>query len=280
MPFHQYFRRSTGYSNTSSNVPGVQRRDFKLKGFLTIKVRTVNNVFCCRPHTGAARLRRPAWRRPEMDRRLSRLADAVLQPGFVGTEPPDWVRRRLAEGLGSVVLYARNIVDPEQVAALTAALTAESPDVLIAIDEEAGDVTRVEAHRGSSRPGNLALGAADDVDLTAAVARHLGEELARARHHAELRPGRRRQLQPEQPGDRRTRIRRRAGSRRPAHRGLDPRPAVGRRGRLRQALPRARRHRRRLAPRRADDPGRPGPRWTPASCRPFGPRSTPASRRS
>jgi beta-N-acetylhexosaminidase len=35
----------------------------------------------------------------------------------------------------------------------------------------------VEAHRGSSRPGNLALGAADDVDLTAAVARHLGEEL-------------------------------------------------------------------------------------------------------
>ena len=112
-----------------------------------------------------------------MDRRLSRLADAVLQPGFVGTEPPEWLRRRLGEGLGSVVLYARNIVDPDQVAALNAALTAESPNILIAIDEEAGDVTRVEAHRGSSRPGNLALGAADDVDLTAAVARHLGEEL-------------------------------------------------------------------------------------------------------
>jgi beta-N-acetylhexosaminidase len=112
-----------------------------------------------------------------MDRRLSRLADAVLQPGFVGTEPPEWLRRRLGEGLGSVVLYARNIVDPDQVAALNAALAAESPNILIAIDEEAGDVTRVEAHRGSSRPGNLALGAADDVDLTAAVARHLGEEL-------------------------------------------------------------------------------------------------------
>jgi beta-N-acetylhexosaminidase len=112
-----------------------------------------------------------------MDRRLSQLADAVLQPGFVGTEPPDWVRRRLAEGLGSVVLYARNIVDAGQVTALTAALTAESPQVLIAIDEEAGDVTRIEAGQGSSRPGNLALGAADDVDLTAAVARHLGSEL-------------------------------------------------------------------------------------------------------
>jgi beta-N-acetylhexosaminidase len=112
-----------------------------------------------------------------MDRRLSRLADAVLQPGFVGVEPPEWVRRRLAEGLGSVVLYARNIVDTEQLTALCAALTAEAPGVIIAIDEEAGDVTRVEASRGSSRPGNLALGAADDVELTTAVARHLGEEL-------------------------------------------------------------------------------------------------------
>lgn len=112
-----------------------------------------------------------------MDRRLSRLADAVLQPGFVGVEPPDWVRRRLGEGLGSVVLYARNIVDADQVTGLCAALSAESPDVIIAIDEEAGDVTRVEASRGSSRPGNLALGAADDLELTTAVARHLGEEL-------------------------------------------------------------------------------------------------------
>jgi len=74
-----------------------------------------------------------------MDQHLSRLADAVLQPGFVGTAPPDWLRRRLAEGLGSVVLYARNIDNPEQVAALTAALRAESPDVLVCVDEEAGN---------------------------------------------------------------------------------------------------------------------------------------------
>ncbi len=86
-----------------------------------------------------------------------------------------------------------------------------------------------------------------------------GQGTPRARHHPQLRPGRRRQLQSEQPGDRRTRIRVRTGSRRPAHRGLDPRPAVGRCGRLRQALSRAWGHRRRLASRRADDPGRPGP---------------------
>jgi beta-N-acetylhexosaminidase len=113
-----------------------------------------------------------------MDRRLAGLADAVLQPGFDGTTPPDWIRRRLSDGLGSLVLYARNIRDAEQVVSLTGALRAESDDVIIAIDEEAGDVTRVEVRTGSSRPGNLALGAADDIELTEAVAHHLGHELS------------------------------------------------------------------------------------------------------
>ncbi|MEK8106730.1 glycoside hydrolase family 3 N-terminal domain-containing protein [Micromonospora sp. M12] len=60
--------------------------------------------------------------------------------------------RWLGEGLGSVVLFARNVVDTEQVAALTATLRAERPDVIVAIDEEAGDVTRLESAHGSSRP--------------------------------------------------------------------------------------------------------------------------------
>ncbi|GIF70279.1 hydrolase [Asanoa ishikariensis] len=109
---------------------------------------------------------------------LLRLAATVLQPGFVGTTPPDWVRRWLGEGLGGVALFARNVRDPEQIAALTAALRAERADVLIALDEEAGDVTRFESRTGSSRPGNLALGAVDDLALTEEVARDLGRELA------------------------------------------------------------------------------------------------------
>ncbi|MGN9813062.1 glycoside hydrolase family 3 protein [Micromonospora sp. BQ11] len=109
---------------------------------------------------------------------LASLAAAVLQPGFVGTTPPPWVCRWLGEGLGSVVLFARNVVDPAQVAALTATLRAERPDVIVAIDEEAGDVTRIESARGSSRPGNLALGAIDDPALTEEVARDLGTDLA------------------------------------------------------------------------------------------------------
>ncbi|WP_341720266.1 glycoside hydrolase family 3 N-terminal domain-containing protein [Micromonospora sp. FIMYZ51] len=111
---------------------------------------------------------------------LAGLAAAVLQPGFVGTAPPPWICRWLGAGLGSVVLFSRNVVDPAQVAALTAALRAERPDVIVAIDEEAGDVTRIESGRGSSRPGNLALGAVDDPVLTEEVARDLGGELAAA----------------------------------------------------------------------------------------------------
>ncbi|CAM5410008.1 glycoside hydrolase family 3 protein [Streptomyces abikoensis] len=110
--------------------------------------------------------------------RLGRLSHAVLQPGFEGTTAPDWVRRRIAEdGLASVVLFGRNIAGPEQVARLTAQLRAENPDLIIAIDEEAGDVTRLEAWTGASRPGNLALGAVDDTALTESVARDIGREL-------------------------------------------------------------------------------------------------------
>ncbi|WUH91083.1 glycoside hydrolase family 3 protein [Streptomyces sp. NBC_00433] len=109
---------------------------------------------------------------------LVRDALTVLQPGFVGTTAPEWLLRQLAEGLGAVALFARNIESPEQLAALTAQLRAVRPDVLVAADEEGGDVTRLEARGGSSFPGNLALGAVDDVKLTRAVAAELGRRLA------------------------------------------------------------------------------------------------------
>ncbi|KQX13896.1 sugar hydrolase [Streptomyces sp. Root431] len=109
---------------------------------------------------------------------LTRDALTVLQPGFVGTTAPDWLRRHIGEGLSSVGLFGRNIVSPEQLAALTAQLRAERDDVLVAIDEEGGDVTRLEVKQGSSFPGSYALGSVDDVELTRAVARELGRRLA------------------------------------------------------------------------------------------------------
>ncbi|MYR59196.1 glycoside hydrolase family 3 protein, partial [Streptomyces sp. SID625] len=110
--------------------------------------------------------------------RLARDALTVLQPGFTGTTAPDWLLRRLGEGLASVGLFGRNVATAEQLTALTARLRAEREDVLVAIDEEGGDVTRLEVRTGSSFPGNHALGAVDDVQLTEDVARELGRRLA------------------------------------------------------------------------------------------------------
>jgi beta-N-acetylhexosaminidase len=119
---------------------------------------------------------------------IESLADRCLLPGFIGTEAPEWILRRAAGGLGGVCLYARNVSSPEQLAALTGRLHAENPGLVIAIDEEGGDVTRLEAAAGSSYPGNLALGAVDDAVLTRAVARSMGADLAAAGIDLDLAP--------------------------------------------------------------------------------------------
>ncbi|CCH27774.1 glycoside hydrolase family 3 N-terminal domain-containing protein [Actinosynnema sp. NPDC047251] len=110
---------------------------------------------------------------------LHQLAAAVLLPGFHGTTAPDWLLKRVADGLGGVVLFGRNVVDDAQVTALTAALRGVRPDVVVGIDEEGGDVTRLDAAVGSEVPGNHALGAAGDLGLTRAVAASIGARLAR-----------------------------------------------------------------------------------------------------
>jgi len=121
-------------------------------------------------------------------RSVEQAALRCLLPGFIGTEAPEWVLRRAAEGLGGVCLYARNITSAEQLLNLCHQLHAENPGLIISVDEEGGDLTRLEAATGSSYPGNLALGAAGDVDLTRAVARAIGLELARAGVDLDLAP--------------------------------------------------------------------------------------------
>ncbi len=113
-----------------------------------------------------------------MSQELEHLAATCLFPGFPGHVPPDWIRHWLARGLGGVVLYARNIDDRVQLGRLNDLLRAERGDLLVAIDEEGGDVTRLETADGSSYPGNAALGAVDDLDLTEQVAAAIGADLA------------------------------------------------------------------------------------------------------
>jgi beta-N-acetylhexosaminidase len=111
---------------------------------------------------------------------LGRLAAACLFPSFPGTDIPDWVQRFLAEGGGGLVLFAYNVPSAEALAELSASLRAEREDFLLALDEEGGDVTRLEWDTGSSYPGGAALGAVDDVAVTEAVAASIAAELADA----------------------------------------------------------------------------------------------------
>ncbi|WP_392543119.1 glycoside hydrolase family 3 N-terminal domain-containing protein [Oryzobacter telluris] len=103
---------------------------------------------------------------------------ATLQPGFAGSTVPAWVERAHAGGLVSLCLYGDNVTAGAGLGALTADLHARLPGVLLATDEEGGDVTRVHYPGGSTVPGNAVLGRLDDPALTRRTAAAIGAELA------------------------------------------------------------------------------------------------------
>lgn len=102
----------------------------------------------------------------------------TLLPGFDGLTAPEWLLDRFRAGLGGVCLFGQNVESPEQLRALNASLRTANPDAVIAVDEEGGDVTRLFYDRGAPFPGNAVLGRIDDLELTARVARAVGEALA------------------------------------------------------------------------------------------------------
>jgi beta-N-acetylhexosaminidase len=99
-------------------------------------------------------------------------------PGFTGIAVPVWILDAYDAGLAAVCLYGTNVASPVQLRELCAGLRAHSPNTLIAVDEEGGDVTRLHYLTGSPQPGNAVLGRLDDVGLTAASASAIGHELA------------------------------------------------------------------------------------------------------
>jgi len=109
---------------------------------------------------------------------LRRLVLGTLLAAFDGPTPPEWAVDLVAEGLAGHVLFGFNVVDVDQLAALTATLRFARPDVLIGIDEEGGDVTRLGHRDGSPYPGNGALGATGDPGLTERIYRSIGRDLA------------------------------------------------------------------------------------------------------
>ncbi|GIE27463.1 beta-N-acetylhexosaminidase [Actinoplanes italicus] len=123
-----------------------------------------------------------------IDPGLRRLALRTLLAAFPGAEAPQWAGDLLLDGLAGHTLFGANVVDPGQVARLTAQLRDARADVLIAIDEEGGDVTRLGHRTGSAYPGNAALGAAGDPDLTRRVYAAIGADLAAVGINLDLAP--------------------------------------------------------------------------------------------
>src|SRR6202012_5565241 len=143
------------------------------------------------PDRAAAHGRWPGRRGGEgmiRDPELARLADAVLIPPFPGHTPPEWILAALESGLAGVTLFGPNVSDPEQISLLTSALRGSTDEPVIAIDEEGGDVTRVTYWSGSLYPGNAALGAIDDPELTERVHRAIGTDLATLGINVDLAP--------------------------------------------------------------------------------------------
>lgn len=121
--------------------------------------------------------------------RTERAVNGVLLPGFEnavgpdGVRPdgagvPDWLADAARAGLAGVVYFARNTPDVATTAALSAALHEISPGLVIAVDEEGGDVSRLEAADGSSLPGAAALGVLPGGAISLDAGRALGRVLA------------------------------------------------------------------------------------------------------
>ena len=103
----------------------------------------------------------------------------MLLVGFHGLELPDYVRDWLAAGrVSGVILFARNVASPSQLAALTQACHAAAAPrpILIAIDQEGGVVARLREGFTES-PGAMALGAADSEELAEQMGAILGQEM-------------------------------------------------------------------------------------------------------
>ena len=103
--------------------------------------------------------------------------EALFCVGFDGTAAPDQIRSALAAGLGGVILFRRNVENPEQLCALTGALHAASGrPLLVGVDQEGGRVLRLPPPF-LPVPAAAALGATDDPSLTQRLACAVGREL-------------------------------------------------------------------------------------------------------
>lgn len=110
---------------------------------------------------------------------LRRQIGQLLIAGFNGHTIPTELRSLAKEfGLGGVILFARNVGEPEQVAELAFEATRLVPDMplWVSIDQEGGRVARLKAPF-TEWPPMATLGRSGDVSLAERFARALAAEL-------------------------------------------------------------------------------------------------------
>ena len=110
---------------------------------------------------------------------LRRQIGQLLTAGFAGHQIPIELRSLAREfGLGGVILFARNVSEPEQVAELAfeAAQLSADPPAWVSIDQEGGRVARLKAPF-TEWPPMVTLGRSGDAALAERFAHALAAEL-------------------------------------------------------------------------------------------------------
>jgi beta-N-acetylhexosaminidase len=117
----------------------------------------------------------------EFDRQAARCVFVGIQGHAASPAELDLIRR----GVGGIILFARNVVDPEQVAELSRTLKAASPGpLLICIDQEGGRVQRLRPPHWTAWPSMRRIGEIDQEGGVAGmngtvVAERVGQMMAR-----------------------------------------------------------------------------------------------------
>lgn len=91
---------------------------------------------------------------------------AHFSPGFGGPDIPKWMYPWLENGLGGVTLFSSNCPTLEATAQLIEKIKEISPNTIISIDEEGGDITRLFVPEGSPFATPALLGRCNDQQLT------------------------------------------------------------------------------------------------------------------
>jgi beta-N-acetylhexosaminidase len=110
-------------------------------------------------------------------RTLTELAHQLLIVGFDGHTAPAGTLELVRAGVGGVILFARNVASPEQVAELNRTLKVAAPQPLLSsVDQEGGRVARLRAP-WTVWPPLRQFGRANDDVLAEEFGRTLGVEL-------------------------------------------------------------------------------------------------------